>query len=128
VRLLLDTAALLWWLEDSDQLSENARREIDRLGNTVFVSSISLYEVALKVHVGKLGLSGLNPGDLPGAIDSAHFVRLSVTMEHALLAGQLPLAHKDPWDRLLAAQARYEQAAIVGNDKAFDALGSDRLW
>ena len=128
MRLLLDTSALLWWLEDSSDLSENARREIDRLGNTIFVSSISLYEIALKVHIGKLTLPGRTPSDVPGAVDAAKFVRLSMTMEHGLIAGQLPLAHKDPWDRLLAAQALVEDVAIVSDDKAFDVLGAERLW
>lgn len=128
VKLLLDTSALLWWLEDSDELSENARREIDRLGNTIFVSSISLYEIALKVHIGKLALPGRTPSDVPSAVDAAKFVRLSITMEHGLLAGQLPLAHKDPWDRLLAAQSVVEDVAVVSDDGAFDQLGAERLW
>lgn len=128
MRLLLDTSALLWWLEDGNDLSDNARREIDRLGNTIFVSSISLYEIALKVHIGKLTLPGRTPSDLPSAIDTAKFVRLGVTMEHGLIAGQLPLAHKDPWDRLLAAQAMVEDVAIVSDDDAFDVLGAARLW
>ncbi|HWA21199.1 MAG TPA: type II toxin-antitoxin system VapC family toxin [Caulobacterales bacterium] len=128
MRLLLDTCALLWWLEDSGELSLNARREIDRLGNTIFVSSISLYEIALKVHIGKLTLPGRTPSDVPGAIDTAKFVRLSVTMEHGLIAGQLKLAHKDPWDWLLAAQALVEDVAIVSDDNAFDRLGVERLW
>lgn len=128
MRLLLDTSALLWWLDDGDDLSDNARREIDRLGNTIFVSSISLYEIALKVHIGKLTLPGRTPSDLPGAIDTAKFVRLGVTMEHGLIAGQLPLEHKDPWDRLLAAQAMVEDIAIVSDDEAFDVLGAERLW
>ncbi|MBL8536759.1 MAG: type II toxin-antitoxin system VapC family toxin [Hyphomonadaceae bacterium] len=128
MRLLLDTSALLWWLEDSSSLSESARREVDRLGNTIFVSSISLYEIALKVHIGKLILPGRTPSDVPAAVDSAKFARLSVTMEHGLIAGQLPLAQKDPWDRLLAAQALVEDVAIVSDDVAFDALGARRLW
>lgn len=128
MRLLLDTSTFLWWLQDSSELSANAQREIDRLGNTIFVSSISLYEIALKVHIGKLTLPGRTPSDLPGAIDAAKFVRLSVTMEHGLIAGQLPLAHKDPWDRLLAAQAMVEDVAIISDDKAFDVLGAERLW
>lgn len=128
MRLLLDTSALLWWLDDSADLSANAQREIDRLGNTIFVSSISLYEIALKVHIGKLTLPGRTPSDLPAAIDDAKFVRMSATMEHGLIAGQLPLAHKDPWDRLLAAQALVEDIAIISDDKAFDVLGAERLW
>lgn len=128
MRLLLDTSAFLWWLEDSPELSANAQREVDRLGNTIFVSSISLYEIALKVHIGKLSLPGRTPSDLPASIDAARFVRMSVTMEHGLIAGQLPLSHKDPWDRLLAAQALVEDVAIVSDDKAFDLLGAERLW
>ncbi len=128
MRLLLDTSALLWWLEDSSDLSDNARREIDRLGNTIFVSSVSLYEIALKVHIGKLALPGRMPSDIPASIDRAKFVRLSMTMEHGVIAGQLPLEHKDPWDRLLAAQSQVEEIAIVSDDKAFDVLGAERLW
>ena len=128
MRLLLDTSTLLWWLEDSAELSANAQREIDRLGNTVFVSSVSIYEIALKVHIGKLTLPGRTPSDFPGAIDAAKFVRLSATMEHGLIAGQLPLLHKDPWDRMLAAQALVEDVAIISDDKAFDRLGAERLW
>lgn len=128
MRLLLDTSAFLWWLQDSDELSANAQREIDRLGNTIFVSSISIYEIALKVHIGRLNLPGRTTSDLPGAIDAAKFVRLSATMEHGLIAGQLPLLHKDPWDRLLAAQAMVEDVAIISGDEAFDHLGAERLW
>lgn len=128
MRLLLDTCALLWWLEDAGDLSDNARREIDRLGNTIFVSSISLYEIAFKAHIGKLTLPGRTPSDIPGAVDAAKFVRFSMTMEHGLIAGQLPLAHKDPWDRLLAAQAMVEDVAIISDNEAFDVLGAERLW
>ncbi len=128
MRLLLDTGTLLGWLEDSEELSANARKEIDRLGNTVVVSGISRDEIAPKVHIGRLALPGRTPGDVPAAVDAAKFVRLSVTMEHGLIAGQLPLSHTDPWDRLLAAQALVEDIAIVSDNKALDVLGAERFW
>lgn len=125
---LLDTNALLWWLGDDSALSESARRHIDDGALPVFVSSISIYEISLKVQIGKLELIGRGLPDLLHAIQEAAFQPLFPTFADAVLAGQLPLLHKDPWDRLLAAQARVGNLTILSPDTAFDVLGAARAW
>lgn len=127
MRLLIDTNALLWWLAGSDSLTNRAKAAMLDNRNEIFVSAISLYEIVLKHAIGKLLLTE-SPAEICHACDAAGFLALPVRREHALAAGALPLAHKEPWDRLLAAQAILEGLRVVSNDQAFDALGAARLW
>jgi PIN domain nuclease of toxin-antitoxin system len=111
--LLLDTHVVLWWLTDdptlADQLKETIDQEID-----VFVSAVTVWEVAIKQQLGKITA----PADLPEAIRDSDLANLPVTADHAVAAGRLPLVHRDPFDRLLVAQALTEGLTLVTRDKA----------
>lgn len=128
MRLLLDTHALLWWLAGDAQLSPAAREAIGNPAHEVFVSAASAWEVATKHRLGKL------PGAGPLVVDFAREVRrqgfqpLPITLEHGQVAGQLPGPHRDPFDRMLVAQAREEKLAVVSNDAALGAFGVPLVW
>jgi len=112
VNLLLDTHALLWWLDDNPTLSEGARAAISDPDNTVFLSTVVIWEIRIKQGIGKLEL----PDDFREALDGEGFTELPVTTEHAHGLAELPSVHRDPFDRMLVAQARIEGMTIVSRD------------
>lgn len=114
--LLLDAHALLWWLRD-EELDRNARESIAAPANDVLVSAATVWELEIKRRLGKLQA----PDDLVATIDAAGFSCLPVLGEDAVRAGRLPLHHRDPFDRMLLAQALRLDATIVSRDRAFDA-------
>lgn len=116
MRLLLDTNALLWWLFDLPQLGQAARREIAAPDAEVVVSAVSAIEIGIKRAIGKLQA----PDDVEQRISSDGFAMLPITMRHGLSAGELPPRHKDPFDRLLVAQARCEGLVLVTADRKLD--------
>lgn len=128
MRLLLDTHALLWWLDGDARLSVAARAALDETSNPVFVSAASAWEISTKVRIGRL----------PGAVDVADrfgeilqeqaFSELPISVEHARRAGLLPGEHRDPFDRMLIAQAQLEDLTLVSNEALFDQFGIKRLW
>ena len=128
MRLLIDTHALLWWLSDDPALPVSARKHIARAANTILVSSASAWEIAIKFRIGKLPDAGDLLADFAGYLTRERFETLPISTEHAVRAGTLPGAHKDPFDRMLIAQAQAESAAILSNDSIFDAYGVRRLW
>jgi PIN domain nuclease of toxin-antitoxin system len=128
MRLLLDTHALIWFLEGSKSLGREASRAIENQSNDVLVSAVSAIEVTNKFRTGKLRQAELLARDFEATILHYGFAPLSITVAHASLAGSLDIPHRDPFDRLLVAQARIEQLALVSNEKAFDAFGVTRLW
>ncbi|OGT52721.1 MAG: twitching motility protein PilT [Gammaproteobacteria bacterium RIFCSPHIGHO2_12_FULL_41_15] len=113
MQLLLDTHILLWWLADDPTLSMTLRHAIRDKVNVVFVSAVSVWEIAIKKALGKLVI----PDYLFDAIHSSGFEALNITFAHAELAGQLPDYHADPFDRMLIAQARLESLTLVTHDK-----------
>lgn len=115
MNLLLDTHALLWWLAD-EPLSERARAEIADPGNAVAVSAASIWEVALKRALGKVTA----PDGLALAVEETGFDLLAITAQHAEAAGELPPHHRDPFDRMLIAQAGIEGLVVVTRDAAFE--------
>jgi PIN domain nuclease of toxin-antitoxin system len=128
VRLLLDTHALLWWLTDDPSLSSAARRAIGRPGNLVLVSAASAWEIGTKVRLGRLpGAEGLAQ-DFAAFLSRERFEELPISLEHGIRAGLLPGPHKDPFDRMLAAQSETENLPIVSNDRIFDSYNVRRLW
>ena len=128
VRLLLDTHALLWWLAGDDALTARARAAIGDTGNAVFVSAASAWEMATKHRSGRLpGLDAVML-DLEGAIAGQGFTPLPVSLRHGQAAGALPGPHRDPFDRMLMAQAMLEDLWLVSNEVPFDAYGVRRLW
>jgi PIN domain nuclease of toxin-antitoxin system len=126
VRLLLDTHALIWWVEDSPLLSEAAYAAI--ADNEVLVSAASAWEVATKFRLGKLPSAERMARAFAAEVAAEGFTPLAVTLDHAALAGSLDIAHNDPFDRLLVAQARVERVPLVSNEKLFDGFGVERVW
>ena len=128
MRVLLDTHTLLWWLDGDKRLSRRARAAVEDPSTIVLVSAASAWEITTKARIGKL------PGALEVAADvAAHvtaqaFTALDITMLHAQRAGRLPGEHRDPFDRMLAAQAQLEDLPVVSNDEIFDSYGINRLW
>jgi len=113
LRLLLDTNAFLWWVVDSPRLSKSAREAIS--SEDVLVSSATGFEIAMKRESGKLRFDD----DIVLQVTKNGFRALDVTIEHAVAAGELPLHHRDPFDRILIAQAQLEQLIVVTSDPMF---------
>lgn len=126
MRLLLDTHALIWWLTDDGRLSANARLAIGSGENEVLASACSGYEIAYKHQRGRLPLA--LPFPIAVLIRRAFFTPLSISPEHAEAAGKLPGPHRDPWDRLLMAQALTEGLTVVTVDAVFSEYKIPVLW
>jgi len=128
VRALLDTHVLLWWLLGERALSTTARTAMADAGNEILVSAASAWEISIKYKQGKLPAATRFIADLEGAIAAEGFAALPVTIGHGERAGSLPLHHKDPFDRMLIAQALAESLTLVSNERLFDRYGIARLW
>ena len=128
MRLLLDTHVFLWWLGDDPALSAAADAAIADPANSVHVSAASAWEITTKHRLGKLPGAALVAADVAAQIAAEGFVALPVTVAHAQQAGALAGAHKDPFDRMLIAQALLEGMALVSNEAVFDPFGVQRLW
>jgi PIN domain nuclease of toxin-antitoxin system len=126
--LLLDTHALLWWLAEPDRLSEAAHAAIADPTTRVFVSSASGWEIATKVRLGKLPAAVELLSDLPDLLASQGFELLPIQLRHGLRAGSYPMAHRDPFDRLLAAQAELAHLTLVSLDPALQPFPCQVLW
>ena len=113
MNLLLDTHVLIWALENNPILSGQARKAIIDGENFVFISAVTTWEISIKKAMGKLK----SPDNLLDEIRLHRFTPLNITLEHALLAGKLPLIHKDPFDRMLIAQTMIEKLTLVTKDK-----------
>ena len=125
--ILLDSHALLWWLENNHRLSTSAREAIQEPATQVLVSAGSLWEIAIKHHLGKLRAPKL-VDDFQRELDAEGFVELPISAKHAIRAAQLPTNHRDPFDRVLIAQAELENVPIVSRDSKFDEYGISRIW
>ena len=113
MNILLDTHVLIWALENNPTLSDLSRNSIINGSNQVFVSSVSVWEIGIKRNLGKLD----TPDNLLEEIQEHRFTPLHVNLEHAQLAGTLPNIHKDPFDRMLVAQAIIEKLTLVTRDE-----------
>ena len=125
---LLDTHVLLWWLFDSPRLSATARGLIMDAGNDIYVSGISALEVTTKHRLGKLDSAATLVQDFDGWIKRAGFRDLAVTSAHSARAGLWPQPHRDPFDRLLAAQSVIEDLPLISRDKAIAQFGVTLIW
>lgn len=128
MKLLLDTHALICWLAGDDALSIPARQAIADEANAVAVSAASAMEVATKFRIGKLAQAALLAQNFEAIIADQGFVELPITVHHARLAGEMKIDHKDPFDRLLIAQAQAEDMVLVSNEALFDGFAVKRLW
>ena len=128
MRILLDTHTFLWWLDGDRRLSARGRRLIANAATEVFVSAASAWEISIKAAAGKLPGAVDVAGDVVGCMESQGFRPLDITIRHAQRAGSLPPVHRDPFDRMLAAQALAEGLPLLSNDTAFDAYAVRRIW
>ena len=126
--MLLDTHALLWWLSDDTALTRPARKTIADTRNTVIVSAASAWEIATKVRLGELQTANDLAADFSGHLDRDGFQLLAISAEHGVRAGLLPGPHKDPFDRMLIAQAQAENMPIISNEILFESYGVRRIW
>ena len=128
MRLLLDTHAFLWWLAGDARLSRRARVAIRSDSNETHVSAASAWEIATKYRIGKLSHASAVATGVRAAIASQAFRELPVTVTHAQAAGALEGSHRDPFDRMLIAQALTENMAFVTNEERFSSYFVRRLW
>ena len=129
MRILLDTHALIWWLTDNNrQLSEVARNAISDESNDIFVSAITAFEITTKHRLGKLAAANAFVGDVGAAIANEGFAELPLSLAAAARAGALPGHHRDPFDRLLLAQAISNNLTLISNETIFDSYGVQKLW
>ena len=127
MKVLLDTHTLLWWATLDRRLSAKAKRSVSDDKTDVFVSAASAWEIATKVRIGKLEWPAA-AGTINAYVLGQKFRPLPISLEHAERAGQLQIAHRDPFDRVLIAQAQTEDLWLVSNEKVFDSAGVRRLW
>jgi len=128
LRLLLDTHALVWWFVDGPQLPPAVKQLIAAPENVVLVSAASAWEIATKFRLGKLPSMAPIVGDIEHHVRAEGFHPLIVTMRHAQRAGGLPGPHRDPFDRMLIAQALEEACTLISNEAAFDHYAVPRRW
>lgn len=128
MRLLVDTHAFLWWLAGSRRLSQSARQAIEDEANDVLVSAASAWEITTKHRLGKLPEAEEVALDVSGAIAGQSFEELPVSVSDAARAGALPTPLRDPFDRMLIAQALRRDLILVSIEAPFDAYGVRRVW
>ena len=131
MRLLIDTHAFLWFIEGDPQLSVNARQLIEDEDNAIWLSIASVWEMAIKFSIGKLtALDASRPFSVQISDQLAHnsISVLPITLPHAFQVASLPFHHRDPFDRLIAAQCLVESLSLLSVDAIFDVYGVARLW
>jgi PIN domain nuclease of toxin-antitoxin system len=116
---LLDTHILLWWIFDDPKLNTNCRDIIGSSAHRIFVSSASAWEIATKYRIGKLPEAKQLVEQYSQILNQANFIELPITAPHALRAGSLPILHRDPFDRMIMAQAELEKVPVMTYDNAF---------
>ncbi len=122
---LVDTHALLWFLSDDPQLSATAKATMESGETVLLASTACIWEMAIKAGLGKLKV----PADLPSILDEQGFSTFDITAQHAWAVAGLPLTeHRDPFDRLLVAQALVERVGVISNDAQLDQYGIKRHW
>jgi len=126
--LLLDTHALLWWLDGDARLSQPAQAALADPLRSVLVSAASAWEIATKHRLGKLPGATEVARDVRGCVAGQGFGELPITIADVERAGRLPGPHRDPFDRMLIAQAQGRDLALVSNEDRFDGYGVRRLW
>jgi PIN domain nuclease of toxin-antitoxin system len=128
LRLLLDTHALVWWLEGSPKLPYRTSWTIADSDNVVMVSAATAWEIATKFRLGRLPSMAPMIADIEGHVWAEGFQLLAVTVRRAQRAGGLPGSRKDPFDRMLIAQALEEGCTMISNEAVFDRYGVPRSW
>ncbi len=125
MKILLDSHAIYWWAIGSERLSARARALIEDKTNVVLVSAVSFYELDNKMRLTKLDLK---PQELRAAVTASGLQTLAITDLHAELAASFDWNHREPWDRILAAQTRLEHCVLISTDVVFDTVLHERIW
>jgi PIN domain nuclease of toxin-antitoxin system len=128
VRFILDTHALIWFIEGHPLFSSKAQAALEQDENEVFVSLATIWEIAIKVSLQKLRLHVALEDELRDLLDDNGFELLDIGYSHLACVATLPFKHKDPFDRLLVAQSLVEEMALISHDSIMDAYGIKRLW
>jgi PIN domain nuclease of toxin-antitoxin system len=128
MRLLLDTHAFIWWIEDDARLSSAARVVLQDRANGVFVSIASIWEIAIKVGVGRLRMPTDLRAFLADQVARTGFSVLPIAFDHVVAVHALPQHHRDPFDRLLIAQCRQEDLSLVSRDGKFARYNVELVW
>jgi PIN domain nuclease of toxin-antitoxin system len=128
VKVLLDTCTLIWATLSPSSLSREARETIADEANTILVSAVSAWEIATKVRLGKLPGAEKLERDYLDVIEDAGYTPLAIDTESALRAGRLVADHKDPFDRMIAAQAQRLDIPVLSPDPLLDQFGVRRIW
>jgi PIN domain nuclease of toxin-antitoxin system len=128
MRFLADTQSFIWFIEGDPKLSTDARTTIENIANTRLLSVASIWEMAIKVSIGKLVFNPPFATLIPGEIVRNSFDILDVSIPHIVQVASLTLHHRDPFDRMMIAQAIVERVPIVSADPAFDAYPIMRIW
>ncbi|NCO43721.1 MAG: PIN domain nuclease [Armatimonadetes bacterium CG_4_10_14_3_um_filter_66_18] len=128
MRYLLDTHTLLWFLQDASELPSSVAARIETVAAENHVSIASIWEIAIKLSLGKLRVPYSLDEDLPRLLEQNAFRVLPLRYEHLQLLSELPFYHRDPFDRTLVAQAQVEGLLLLSRDEAFDAYGVQRAW
>lgn len=128
MRLLLDTHSLLWLLTDDPRLSSTARQCFEEATNELLISIASLWEIAIKVSLGKLSLARPFEELFPAQLELNRIGVLGIDLRHLREVAALPFHHRDPFDRLLVAQAKVEELPILTRDSRFEAYPVRKIW
>ena len=128
MNLLLDTHTFLWFIAGDTSLSKAARSAIEDLNNNLYLSVASVWEIAIKVSIDKLELSEPFETFIPEQLAENGIELLDISVEHAAQIVSMPFHHRDPFDRLIAAQANVEKMTLLSVDEVFDSYGINRLW
>lgn len=128
MKLLLDTHALIWFAENDSSLSAGARQALRDDANELFCSVASIWEMAIKVSLGKLKLGVRLEPDFRRRLEENGFTILPVEFTHGARVLNLPWYHRDPFDRLLVAQAQLEHLTLISHDSQLDSYGIQRIW
>ncbi len=130
MRLLLDTHAFLWWINPHERLSARTRDILANGTHEIFVSAVTPWEVAIKATIGRFNIAEPLGPFFARALSANGFRMLPIDLTHAVAVRDLPLRadHRDPFDRMLVAQAKVENLAVVSADRHFDAYGVERVW
>lgn len=125
---MLDTHSLLWAIYAPDMLPSRVRDLLQRRDEPIYASAISAFEIAQKHRLGRLDFARAHALDFTDEIARDNLESLPLTADHARLAGALPIPHRDPFDRMLIAQAQIEELALISNEAMFDQFGVVRFW
>lgn len=128
MRYLLDTHTLLWWLNGHENLSLSARSIIEDRQNVIYISAASAWEIATKFRKGKLPSASVLLPDFTNVVADEGFIDLAITSAHTVRSALLPSDHRDPFDRILAAQAIIENLALISRDEKMPSLGVLTRW